>query len=39
MSFGQHLRALREAAGLSRPGLARRAVVPASTLRNWVVTP
>jgi transcriptional regulator with XRE-family HTH domain len=35
LSFGQHLRALREAAGLSRAGLARRAAVPASTLRNW----
>jgi transcriptional regulator with XRE-family HTH domain len=35
MSFGQHLRALREAAGLSRAGLARRAGAPASTLRNW----
>jgi DNA-binding transcriptional regulator YiaG len=35
MSFGQHMRALREAAGLSRAGLARRAAVPASTLRNW----
>jgi hypothetical protein len=30
MSFGRHLRALREAAGLSR-----RAALPASTLRNW----
>jgi transcriptional regulator with XRE-family HTH domain len=35
MSFGNHLRGLREAAGLSRAGLARRAAVPASTLRNW----
>jgi transcriptional regulator with XRE-family HTH domain len=35
MSFGQHLRALREAASLSRAGLARRAVVPASALRHW----
>jgi transcriptional regulator with XRE-family HTH domain len=35
MSFGHHLRTLREAAGLSRAGLARRAAVPASTLRNW----
>lgn len=35
MSFGQHMRALREAAGLSRPELARRAAVPVSTLRNW----
>ena len=35
MSFGRHLRALREAAGLSRGELARRAGVPASTLRNW----
>jgi transcriptional regulator with XRE-family HTH domain len=35
MSFGQHLRGLREAAGLSRPQLARRAAVPVSTLRNW----
>jgi transcriptional regulator with XRE-family HTH domain len=32
---GQHLRGLREGAGLSRPGLARRAGVPAGTLRNW----
>ncbi len=35
MSFGQHLRGLREAAALSRPALARRAAVPAGTLRNW----
>jgi transcriptional regulator with XRE-family HTH domain len=35
MSFGQHLRALREAAGLSRADLARKAAVPASTLRHW----
>jgi transcriptional regulator with XRE-family HTH domain len=34
-SFGHHLRTLREAAGLSRAALARRAVVPTSTLRNW----
>jgi transcriptional regulator with XRE-family HTH domain len=34
MSFGQHLRSLREAAGLSRAELARRAGVPASILRN-----
>jgi HTH-type transcriptional regulator, cell division transcriptional repressor len=35
MSFGQHLRGLRVAAGLSRPELARRAGVPAGTLRSW----
>jgi HTH-type transcriptional regulator, cell division transcriptional repressor len=35
MSFGDHLRALREAAGLSRAELARKAGVPISTLRNW----
>jgi transcriptional regulator with XRE-family HTH domain len=35
MSFGQHLRKLREGAGLARAELARRAGVPASTLRNW----
>ena len=35
MSFGQHLRSLREGAGLSRAELARTAGVPASTLRNW----
>jgi transcriptional regulator with XRE-family HTH domain len=35
MSFGGHMRALREEAGLSRPELARRAGVPVSTLRNW----
>jgi transcriptional regulator with XRE-family HTH domain len=35
MSFGQHMRALRAEAGLSRAELARRAGVPASTLRNW----
>jgi transcriptional regulator with XRE-family HTH domain len=35
MSFGQHLRRLREGAGLSRAELARQAGVPASTLRNW----
>jgi transcriptional regulator with XRE-family HTH domain len=35
MSFGQHLRALRNEAGLSRAELARRAGVPVSTLRNW----
>jgi putative transcriptional regulator len=35
MSFGEHLRALREEAGLSHPELARRVAVSASTLRNW----
>jgi transcriptional regulator with XRE-family HTH domain len=35
MSFGRHMRALREKAGLSRAELARRAGVPVSTLRNW----
>jgi len=35
MSFGEHLRALRENAGLSRAGLAREAGVPVSTLRGW----
>jgi len=35
MSFGQHLRGLREGAGLSRAELARKAAVPAGTLRNW----
>jgi transcriptional regulator with XRE-family HTH domain len=35
MSFGRHLRGLREAAGLSRPQLSRRAGVPVGTLRNW----
>src|SRR5207248_8809023 len=35
MSFGQHLRALREGAGLPRAALARRAGVPLSTLRRW----
>jgi len=35
MSFGRHLRALREGAGLSRPELSRKAGVPAGTLRNW----
>ncbi len=35
MSFGGHLRALREEAGLSRAEAARRAGVPASTLRGW----
>ena len=35
MSFGQHLRRLREGAGLSRAELARRAGVTVSTLRNW----
>jgi transcriptional regulator with XRE-family HTH domain len=35
MSFGGHMRALREEAGLSRAELARRASVPLSTLRNW----
>jgi transcriptional regulator with XRE-family HTH domain len=35
MSFGGHMRALRQQAGLSRPELARRASVAASTLRNW----
>jgi transcriptional regulator with XRE-family HTH domain len=35
MSFGEHLRTLRERAGLSRAELARNAAVPASTLRNW----
>ena len=35
MSFGRHLRTLREAAALSRAGLARKTGVSASTLRNW----
>jgi transcriptional regulator with XRE-family HTH domain len=35
MSFGRHIKALREVAGLSRAELARRAAVPVSTLRNW----
>jgi transcriptional regulator with XRE-family HTH domain len=35
MSFGAHLRRLREQAGLSRAELARRAGIPLSTLRNW----
>jgi transcriptional regulator with XRE-family HTH domain len=35
MSFGQHMRTLREQAGLSRAELARTAQVPVSTLRNW----
>lgn len=35
MSFGQHLRRLREEAGLSAAELARRAGVPVSTLRGW----
>ena len=37
MSFGSHLRALRDGAGLSRAELARRAGVPASTLRNLTI--
>jgi transcriptional regulator with XRE-family HTH domain len=35
MSFGQHLRGLRDKAGLSRADLARKAAMPVSTLRNW----
>jgi transcriptional regulator with XRE-family HTH domain len=35
MSFGRHLQGQREAPGLSRPELARRAAVPVGTLRNW----
>jgi DNA-binding transcriptional regulator YiaG len=35
MSFGGHLRTLREKACLSRAELARRAGVPVSTLRHW----
>jgi putative transcriptional regulator len=35
MSFGGHLRALREQAGLSRAEAARRAGVPVSNFRNW----
>jgi putative molybdopterin biosynthesis protein len=35
MSFGEHLRRLRQSAGLSRSELARRAAVPASALRSW----
>jgi transcriptional regulator with XRE-family HTH domain len=34
MSFGQHLRALREESGLCRAELARKAGVSASTLRG-----
>jgi hypothetical protein len=33
MTSGQHLRRLREAAALSRAGLARRAGAPTGTLR------
>ena len=35
MSFGQHLRALREGVSMSRPELARKADIPASTLGHW----
>jgi transcriptional regulator with XRE-family HTH domain len=35
MSFGGHMRNLREEAGLSRAELARRGGVPVSTLRDW----
>jgi putative transcriptional regulator len=35
MSFGGHLRTLRDQAGLSRAELARRAGVRVSTLRGW----
>jgi transcriptional regulator with XRE-family HTH domain len=35
VSFGHHLQALREKAGLSRSGLAQKVGVPVSTLRNW----
>ena len=35
MSFGGHLRMLRQEAGVSRAGLARLAGVPVSTLRHW----
>jgi transcriptional regulator with XRE-family HTH domain len=35
MSFGHHLRRMREAAGLSRAALARKAGVANSTLGNW----
>ena len=35
MSFGEQLRGLQGASGLSQPELARRAGVPVSTLRNW----
>lgn len=35
MSFGGHLRTLREEAGVARAELARKAGVPISTLRNW----
>ena len=35
MSFGEHLRRLREGAGLTRAELARRGGVPVSTLRGW----
>jgi transcriptional regulator with XRE-family HTH domain len=35
MSFGRHLRALRDEAALSREELARLASLPADTLRHW----
>jgi transcriptional regulator with XRE-family HTH domain len=35
MRCGRHMRALRGEAGLSRAELARRAGIPASTLRHW----
>jgi len=35
MSFGEHLRGLREEAGISQAALARQAKIPVSTLGNW----
>jgi transcriptional regulator with XRE-family HTH domain len=32
---GERLQRLRKAAGLSQPGLAKAAGVPAATIRNW----
>jgi hypothetical protein len=37
MSFGEHLRKLREAGGLSRAELARKAAVPAGTFGGLVM--
>jgi transcriptional regulator with XRE-family HTH domain len=34
-NLGQRIRRLREAANLTQPELAARAVVPLGTLRNW----
>jgi HTH-type transcriptional regulator, cell division transcriptional repressor len=37
MSFGRNLQTLREAAGLSQSGLAKKAGIPVKSIQNWEI--